>query len=55
MRGHSLDGWTRRTGTSREIDHLDAIEFVDRMPDMSTLTTVQNWLAHRHVGSQVDA
>ncbi|GAB3160302.1 hypothetical protein GCM10027059_07990 [Myceligenerans halotolerans] len=30
-----------------ETDHLDAIEFVDRMPDMHTLTTVQNWLHQR--------
>ena len=30
-----------------EVDHLDAIEFVDRMPDMLTLTTVQNWLDQR--------
>jgi peptide deformylase len=30
-----------------ETDHLDAIEFVDRMPDMHTLTTVQNWLDQR--------
>ena len=31
-----------------EIDHLDGVEFVDRMPSMGTLTTVQNYLAfHR--------
>ncbi|GHH74892.1 peptide deformylase [Promicromonospora soli] len=39
-------GYVART-IQHEIDHLDAIEFVDRMPDMSTLTTVQNWLANR--------
>ncbi|WP_125773065.1 peptide deformylase [Antribacter gilvus] len=30
-----------------ETDHLDAIEFIDRMPDMDSLTTVQNWLINR--------
>lgn len=31
-----------------EVDHLDGIEFVDRMSSMQTLTTVQNYLAfHR--------
>ena len=27
-----------------EADHLDAVEFVDRMPDMRSLTTVTNYL-----------
>lgn len=32
-----------------EIDHLDGTEFLDRMPSMKTITTVQNYLAfHRH-------
>jgi peptide deformylase len=31
-----------------ERDHLDGIEFLDRMPSMQTVTTVQNYLAfHR--------
>jgi peptide deformylase len=31
-----------------EIDHLDGVEFVDRMRSMATLTTVQNYLTfHR--------
>jgi peptide deformylase len=29
-----------------ETDHLDAVEFVDRMTDMTSLTTVQNYLDH---------
>lgn len=29
-----------------EIDHLDAIEFVDRMTSMDSLTTVRNYLRH---------
>ena len=29
-----------------EIDHLDAVEFVDRMDSMQTLTSVQNYLRH---------
>jgi peptide deformylase len=29
-----------------EIDHLDAVEFVDRMQTMTSLTTVQNYLVH---------
>ena len=32
-----------------EIDHLDGIEFLDRMPSMKTITNVQNYLEfHRH-------
>ena len=27
-----------------EVDHLDGVEFVDRMRDMRSLTTVQNYL-----------
>jgi peptide deformylase len=33
-----------------EIDHLDGVEFVDRMTSMQSLTTVQNHLAF-HRGS----
>lgn len=29
-----------------EIDHLNGIEFVDRMKDMTSLSTVKNYLAH---------
>lgn len=32
-----------------EVDHLDGVEFVDRMTTMQSLTTVQNYLDHhRH-------
>lgn len=35
-----------------ETDHLYAVEFVDRMPDMTSLTTVQNYLDdHRTVSA----
>lgn len=30
-----------------EIDHLNAVEFVDRMTDMHSLTTVQNYLRNQ--------
>ena len=30
-----------------EVDHLDGIEFVDRMTSMDSLTTVQNYLDHQ--------
>jgi len=29
-----------------EVDHLDGVEFVDRMSSMASLTTVQNYLDH---------
>jgi len=29
-----------------EIDHLDGVEFVDRMTSMASLTTVQNYVEH---------
>ena len=29
-----------------EIDHLDGVEFVDRMPSMTSLTTVKNYVDH---------
>jgi peptide deformylase len=41
----TFDGYVGRV-VQHEIDHLDAIEFVDRMRDMSSLTTVQNYLDH---------
>ncbi|MDQ1250748.1 MAG: peptide deformylase [Actinomycetota bacterium] len=34
-----------------ELDHLDAVEFVDRMRDMTSLTTVANYLAHHQRAS----
>ena len=42
------DGYTARV-VQHEVDHLDGIEFLDRMRSMTTITTVQNYLAfHRH-------
>jgi peptide deformylase len=35
-----------------EIDHLDGIEFLDRMPSMTTITTVQNYLAFHRRGAR---
>jgi peptide deformylase len=35
-----------------EIDHLDGIEFVDRMPSMASLTTVQNYIDHHSSGTR---
>lgn len=32
-----------------EVDHLDGVEFVDRMTDMTSLTTVANYLAFHRV------
>jgi peptide deformylase len=31
-----------------EIDHLDGVEFVERMTSMRSLTTVRNYLDHHH-------
>lgn len=39
----SFNGYIARV-IQHEIDHLDAIEFVDRMLDMTSLTTAQNYL-----------
>jgi peptide deformylase len=41
----SFEGYIARV-VQHEIDHLDGIEFVDRMRDMTSLTTVQNYLDH---------
>jgi peptide deformylase len=30
-----------------EVDHLDGVEFVDRMTSLQSLTTVQNYLQHQ--------
>jgi peptide deformylase len=41
------EGYAARV-VQHEVDHLDGTEFLDRMPSMSTITTVQNYLAfHR--------
>ncbi|MEV0892510.1 peptide deformylase [Promicromonospora sp. NPDC050262] len=34
-----------------EIDHLDGLVYLDRMPDMTSLTTTQNYLDHHRPGS----
>lgn len=39
----SYSGYVGRV-IQHEIDHLDAVEFVDRMRSMESLTTVQNYL-----------
>jgi peptide deformylase len=42
------EGYAARV-IQHEIDHLDGIEFLDRMPSMQSATTVQNYLAfHRN-------
>lgn len=33
-----------------EVDHLDGVEFVDRMADMTSLTTVSNYLQFHRAG-----
>lgn len=33
-----------------EIDHLDGLVYLDRMPDLSSLTTTQNYLDHHRPG-----
>jgi peptide deformylase len=35
-----------------EVDHLDGIEFLDRMPSMKTITTVQNYLVYLRDGTR---
>jgi peptide deformylase len=45
------EGYAARV-IQHEVDHLDGIEFLDRMRSMQTITTVQNYLAfHRNVAS----
>ncbi|MGH3615218.1 MAG: peptide deformylase [Pseudonocardia sp.] len=41
----SYSGYVARV-IQHETDHLDAIEFVDRMTSMDSLTTVHNYLRH---------
>ncbi|WP_129784778.1 peptide deformylase [Promicromonospora panici] len=40
-----FEGYTARV-VQHEIDHLDGLAYLDRMPDMTTLTTAQNYLDH---------
>jgi peptide deformylase len=40
-----FSGYAARV-VQHEIDHLDGVEFVDRMTSMKSLTTVQNYLNH---------
>ncbi len=51
--GHARErysGYVARV-IQHEVDHLDGVEFVDRMPDMTSLSTVTNYLAfHRSSG-----
>jgi peptide deformylase len=41
----AFEGYVARV-VQHEIDHLDAVEFVDRMRDMTSLTTVRNYVDH---------
>ena len=41
----SYSGYVARV-IQHEVDHLDAIEFVDRMTSMDSLTTVHNYIRH---------
>lgn len=43
-----FSGYAARV-VQHETDHLDAVEFVDRMPDMTSLTTVQNYLDRHRI------
>jgi peptide deformylase len=38
-------GYTARV-VQHEIDHLDGLVYLDRMPDLTSLTTAQNYLDH---------
>ena len=38
-------GYTARV-VQHEVDHLDGLVYLDRMPDLSSLTTAQNYLDH---------
>ncbi|MFC8798975.1 peptide deformylase [Promicromonospora sp. NPDC057138] len=40
-----FEGYTARV-VQHEIDHLDGLVYLDRMPDMASLTTAQNYLDH---------
>ncbi len=43
----TYDGYVARV-IQHEIDHLEAVEFVDRMTSMQTLTSVRNYLRFHH-------
>jgi peptide deformylase len=43
----TYEGYLARV-IQHEVDHLDAIEFVDRMTSMRTLTSVRNYLRFHH-------
>jgi len=43
----TYEGYLARV-IQHEMDHLDAIEFVDRMTSMQTLTSVRNYLRFHH-------
>jgi len=45
-----FEGYTARV-VQHEIDHLDGLVYLDRMPDMTTLTTAQNYLDHHQPAS----
>ena len=44
-----FEGYTARV-VQHEIDHLDGLVYLDRMPDMTSLTTSQNYLDHHRPG-----
>ncbi|WP_155371836.1 peptide deformylase [Catellatospora vulcania] len=44
----TFTGYVARV-VQHEIDHLSGVEFVDRMADLSRLTTVANYLAHHRI------
>lgn len=45
-----FEGYTARV-VQHEIDHLDGLVYLDRMPDMTGLTTAQNYLDHHRPAS----
>jgi peptide deformylase len=45
-----FEGYTARV-VQHEIDHLDGLVYLDRMPDMASLTTAQNYLDHHRPAS----
>jgi peptide deformylase len=46
----TFEGYTARV-VQHEIDHLDGLVYLDRMPDMTSLTTTQNYLDHHRPAS----
>ena len=45
-----FEGYTARV-VQHEVDHLDGLVYLDRMPDMTSLTTSQNYLDHHRPAS----